>query len=169
MPPRLLGRRANCMVGCWTVYNQRWCLFTRKSERTNERTLSLHPGSPPLQSRGHHPTLKRRERERERKKEREGEKRKYVLSHPRVLAVHGLALSSGCLDHQHVQGMPSVLLVAELTLYRGGVSEQVRQYPHQLSKFLRQLRGARRRYLHAPRSHRCLSRPRAQRCEMLAP
>ena len=46
---------------------------------TNERTLSLHPGSPPLQSRGHHPTLKRRERERERKKEREGEKRKYVL------------------------------------------------------------------------------------------
>ena len=101
----------------------------------NERTLSLHPGSPPLQSRGHHPTLKRRERERERKKEREGEKRKYVLSHPRVRAVHGLALSSGCLDHQHVQGMPSVLLVAELTLYRGGVSEQVRQYHHQLSKF----------------------------------
>ena len=93
------------------------------------------------------------EKEREKgKKEREGEKRKYVLSHPRVLAVHGLALSSGCLDHQHVQGMPSVLLVAELTLYRGGVSEQVRQYPHQLSKFLRQLRGARRHYLHATRS-----------------
>ncbi len=103
--------------------------FLSSAPRTNEHlayTPARHHYSrvvttPPLKGEKEREKGKRRERER---------KRKYVLSHPRVLAVHGLALSSGCLDHQHVQGMPSVLLVAELTLYRGGVSEQVHPPDH---------------------------------------